>query len=74
MSGLELYRNLVATGHTIPTILITAYPNDADRDRALNDGVVCYLSKPVDETLLIQCLHTALEPNKDSSDFPGKVN
>jgi FixJ family two-component response regulator len=74
MSGLELYLNLVATGHTIPTILITAYPNDADRDRALNDGVVCYLSKPVDETRLIQCLHTALEPDEDSSDFPGKVN
>jgi FixJ family two-component response regulator len=74
MSGLELYRNLVATGHTIPTILITAYPNDADRDRALNVGVVCYLSKPVDETRLIQCLHAALEPDEDSSDFPGKVN
>jgi FixJ family two-component response regulator len=56
MSGLELYQNLIDTGHAIPTILITAYPNDADRDRALDDGVVCYLSKPVDETRLIRCL------------------
>jgi hypothetical protein len=26
--------NLIDSGHTIPTILITAYPNDADRHRA----------------------------------------
>jgi len=66
MGGLELYRNLIDTGHTIPTILITAYPNDADRDRALNDGVVCYLSKPVDETRLIRCLYEILGTDEDS--------
>jgi FixJ family two-component response regulator len=66
MSGLELYRNLIDTGHAIPTILITAYPNDADRDRALNDGVVCYLSKPVDEARLKHCLHEILVADKDS--------
>src|ERR1700726_5231099 len=27
MTGGELYRCLVATGHAIPTILMTAYPN-----------------------------------------------
>jgi len=49
MTGLELYRRLVDTGNAIPTILVTAFPNDADRARALNDGVLCYLRKPVDE-------------------------
>jgi FixJ family two-component response regulator len=66
MSGLELYRNLIDTGHKIPTILITAYPNDADRDRALDDGVVCYLSKPVDETRLIRCLYDVLGTDEHS--------
>ena len=61
MDGLDLCRNLSATGRSIPTILITAFPNDADRDRALNDGVVCYLSKPVDETLLTRCLRAVHE-------------
>ena len=56
MSGLELHRSLVDAGHAIPTILVTAYPNDIDRARALNDGVVCYLRKPVDETHLKRCL------------------
>src|SRR5262245_64636165 len=60
MTGIELYRHLIDAGHAIPTILVTAYPNDADRARALTDGVVCYLRKPVDEVHLTQCLHAAL--------------
>src|SRR3954468_1518244 len=47
MTGIELYRHLIEAGRAIPTILVTAYPNDGDRNRALNDGVVCYLRKPV---------------------------
>ena len=60
MSGIELYRYLIAAGRTIPTILVTAYPNDADRGRALSDGIVCYLRKPVDEQELVRCLCMAL--------------
>src|SRR5271154_5176365 len=66
MSGIELHRSLIDAGSTIPTILVTAYPNDIDRARALNDGVVCYLSKPIDETLLIRCLREALGLEEDS--------
>jgi CheY-like chemotaxis protein len=39
---------------------VTAYPNDVDRAGALNDGVVCYLRKPVDEQHLKRCLRAAL--------------
>ena len=60
MTGLQLYRRLIDTGHAIPTILVTAFPNDVDRARALNDGVVCYLRKPIDEEHLTQCVCTAL--------------
>ena len=60
MTGLELYRRLIDTGHAIPTILVTAFPNDVDRARALNDGVVCYLRKPVDNEHLTQCVCAAL--------------
>jgi FixJ family two-component response regulator len=61
MTGIELYRHLIEAGYAIPTILVTAYPDDVDRARALNDGVVCYLRKPVDEQHLIRCLRAALE-------------
>ena len=59
MSGIELHRHLIDAGRAIPTILVTAYPNDVDRDRALNDGVICYLRKPFDEQHLISCLRAA---------------
>ncbi|WP_312015643.1 response regulator [Bradyrhizobium liaoningense] len=60
MTGLELYRRLMATGNAIPTILVTAFPNDADRARALKDGVLCYLRKPVNEDHLTRCVCAAL--------------
>jgi FixJ family two-component response regulator len=61
MTGYELHRRLIDTGQTIPTILVTAFPNDFDQARALNDGVVCYLRKPVDEEHLTQCVRDALK-------------
>jgi FixJ family two-component response regulator len=60
MSGIELYRHLLNAEHAIPTILVTAYPNDADRARALKEGVAYYLSKPIDERDLKRCLRKAL--------------
>ena len=63
-TGIELHRHLIDAGRAIPTILVTAYPNDVDRIRALNEGVVCYLRKPVDEQHLKRCLHTALTSGK----------
>jgi FixJ family two-component response regulator len=70
MTGIELYRQLIEAGCTIPTILVTAYPNEADRNRALKDGVVCYLRKPIDDEHLIRCLRAALhsdEPPEEKS-------
>jgi FixJ family two-component response regulator len=61
MSGVELHRRLGELGHDIPTILITAYTNDHVRERALADGVVCYLIKPFDDAALIRCVHSALQ-------------
>jgi FixJ family two-component response regulator len=64
MTGLELHRHLVDVGHRIPTILVTAYPDEITRDRALKDGVVCYVSKPVDDEHLERCLRSALKSGK----------
>lgn len=66
MTGLDLNRSIIDTGHPIPTILVTAYPNDIDRTRAMNDGVVCYLGKPLDENLLRECLREVFEPEEQS--------
>lgn len=60
MTGLELHSHLRALGHKVPTILITAYPDDEGRALALAEGVVCYLSKPFDKDALIGCIRSAL--------------
>jgi FixJ family two-component response regulator len=68
MTGIELYRRLLEQGHVIPTILITAYPNDSVRDRALADGVIAYLTKPFDDNALIGCVQSALQCGKPGAD------
>jgi FixJ family two-component response regulator len=60
MTGLELYRHLIGVGYAIPTILVTAYPDDEVRASVLREGVVCYLRKPIDDKQLIRCLRAAL--------------
>jgi len=60
MTGPELHHRLMASGNTIPTILITAYPDDDVRARALGAGVVGYLRKPFDEDDLLVCIRSAL--------------
>ena len=60
MNGDELYRRLIEEGYAIPTILVTAYPDDIGKARALNDGIVCYLSKPLDDKHLRDCIRLAL--------------
>jgi FixJ family two-component response regulator len=70
MTGLELHRRLIDAGRAIPTILVTAYVDDNIRARALRDGVVCYLRKPVDEEPLVRCVHAALrsgDPDEENS-------
>jgi FixJ family two-component response regulator len=60
MTGLELYSALADLGIRMPTILITAFPNNDDRDRALNAGVSCYLTKPFKKGELIKCIRSTL--------------
>ena len=61
MTGVELHRRLMELGYAIPTILITAYPDDSVQAQALADGVICYLSKPCEEEALLGCICLALE-------------
>jgi FixJ family two-component response regulator len=60
VSGLDLQDHLLARGHRMPVILITAYPDERHRSRALGAGAVGFLSKPFDEQVLIDCLARAI--------------
>ncbi len=61
MTGLDLVERLATSGAPIPTILITARHEDALHTRALSAGVLCYLTKPFAEEMLMRCIGSALE-------------
>jgi FixJ family two-component response regulator len=64
MTGFELHHRLVASGEPIPTILITAFPNERAREHALQAGVICYLTKPFSEDDLLACIRSTLGRRK----------
>ena len=59
MTGVALHGRLTSLGYAIPTILVTAYPDDEARAHALKEGVICYLRKPIDDEQLKRCLRAA---------------
>jgi len=66
LSGLELQEALRAQGHRTPVILMTAYPNESRRNRAIDGGAVGFLSKPFDDTSLTECLAAAIKSRSPS--------
>ena len=60
MSGIALFRFLRRSDRPIPTILMTAFFDEAARQAALAAGVVCYLSKPLDTSKLFDCIQLAI--------------
>lgn len=60
MSGIELQDRLIADGHQIPIIFITAYFEDQIRERAMHGGAFGFLRKPFDDESLAACLNEAL--------------
>ncbi|WP_424630481.1 response regulator transcription factor [Bradyrhizobium sp. SYSU BS000235] len=66
MSGIELQAHLLAQGHYMPFIFITAYPIESVRASAHKVRATCFLTKPFDADALIECIDAALEgPGQD---------
>jgi FixJ family two-component response regulator len=61
MNGVQLQHYLRKQGHQVPFIFITAIPDENIRRHALDDGAVCFLIKPLDGDVLIDCLSTVIK-------------
>jgi FixJ family two-component response regulator len=61
MSGLELQAKLKAERCRIPIIFITAHGDAKMRIQAMRDGAVEFLTKPFDNTVLLETVQAALE-------------
>jgi FixJ family two-component response regulator len=66
MSGVELQGRLVQSGKPIPTVFVTAFPDEKVRERALEAGAVCFLTKPFNEDELLKCVQTALDQSQQA--------
>ena len=60
MSGIELQNYLIAQGHRVPVIFVTAFPETKARGQALRAGAIGFLGKPFGDENLVSCLNKAL--------------
>jgi FixJ family two-component response regulator len=70
MTGVKLYQELVTSGHTIPTVIITAHPEDVTLARAREAGITCCLTKPFTPDELLECVHEALAKSRPLRAIP----
>jgi len=61
LSGVELQDRLIADGHRMPTIFVSAFPDERVQRRVLASGAIGYLHKPYEEDRLIECIDTVLK-------------
>jgi two-component system, LuxR family, response regulator FixJ len=64
MDGVELQRVLAQRGFRIPIVFVTAYGDVPLAINAMKSGVVDFIEKPIDETLLIEGISRALEASR----------
>jgi len=62
-SGLQLQRRLRAVEPSLPVIVISAQPDSSARAMALASGALAYLTKPINDQVLLAHLTQALGRN-----------
>jgi FixJ family two-component response regulator len=70
MTGLELYQELLASGRGIPTVIITAHPEELTQARAREAGITCCLIKPFAPEELLECVGEALAKSQTPRPIP----
>jgi FixJ family two-component response regulator len=60
MDGLELQKHLLDQGWKLPSIIVTAHPDDEMRDLALRRGAVAYFRKPFERQQLLTSVNAAI--------------
>jgi FixJ family two-component response regulator len=74
MSGVELQEFLIADGHSVPIVFITARAEPALQTRVMERGAIACLAKPFPEGSLLLAIETALDAKNDGSGNHGKRN
>ncbi|MFT0172969.1 response regulator transcription factor [Paraburkholderia mimosarum] len=74
LNGFAVQERLIAMGCSLPIILITGHGDVAQCRRAFRAGAVDFLTKPVDETALIESLQTAIHRAREQQGMRQQIN
>ena len=65
MTGLDLQKQLIASGRKIPTLFISAHGTAMTKSTAMAAGAVAFFQKPVDEKDLLGAIYKSIGPFQD---------
>lgn len=74
LSGFAVQERLNAMDCSLPIILITGHGDMAQCRRAFRAGAVDFLTKPIDETALIESLQTAIHRGREQQGMRQQIN
>lgn len=66
LSGPDLQRELAGTGRTLPVIFLTGLGDIPTTVRAMKDGAVEFLTKPLNAPVLLDAIHHAIEKDREA--------
>jgi FixJ family two-component response regulator len=64
MTGIDLQAAVAGTAHEAPIVMISGHADAATVTRALAIGAVAFLSKPFEESALLEALQRAIEEDR----------
>jgi len=74
MNGLELQQILIAQNSELPIIFLTGHGDIPMSVRAIKQGAVDFLTKPVNDSDLISAIQNAIETNRVARQARSKLN
>jgi FixJ family two-component response regulator len=74
LNGFAVQERLIAMECSLPIILITGHGDMAQCRRAFRAGAVDFLTKPIDETALIESLQTAIHRGREQQGMRRQIN
>ncbi|MGU7773676.1 response regulator transcription factor [Burkholderia sp. MR1-5-21] len=74
LNGFAVQERLNAMGCSLPIILITGHGDVAQCRRAFRAGAVDFLTKPIDETALIESLQAAIHRGQEQRGMRQQIN
>jgi len=64
MDGLEATREIRSNGYDVPIIAMTAGAMKGDKEKCLDAGMDCYISKPINIKEIIPAIQSVIEKNR----------